>query len=192
MKVKKLWFLYGSITLLFFLCFVGSPRFGWYMRDSYSGSWLRYAGTKQEGTAKTIHYKSRYAEVSVTEEKGTQGYRVDYYDKRQEGQAADSWEIKNLTELRQMSALGMPTSVYLIGEDLYRQDKQERGLVLYLIVLLLGAASLFAVWCGVQGIQQNRRLKRDIGMLLCAMLLVLYAGSCLRITHWGGLDVFFL
>ena len=46
MKLKKGWLGYGIVMIIFFLCFVFSPRFGWYGKDSYSGCWLRYAGTR--------------------------------------------------------------------------------------------------------------------------------------------------
>ena len=192
MKLKKGWLGYGIVMIIFFLCFVFSPRFGWYGKDSYSGCWLRYAGTRQESLEKITRYRGSKAKLRLIETKGETGYQIEYEDKRQEGETPEHWETESSAKLREVPMERIPVAIGTIRDTLYVQDKQERGVTLFVAVLLLGAASFLMGGCGIQGIRQNRLLKRDIGILLCLMLFVLYAGSCLRMFHWSGLDVLFL
>ena len=192
MKLKKGWLGYGIVMIIFFLCFVFSPRFGWYGKDSYSGCWLRYAGTRQESLEKITRYRGSKAKLRLIETKGETGYQIEYEDKRQEGETPEHWETESSAKLREVPMERIPVAIGTIRDTLYVQDKQARGVTLFVAVLLLGAASFLMGWCGIQGIRQNRLLKRDIGILLGLMLFVLYAGSCLRMFHWSGLDVLFL
>ena len=192
MKLKKGWLGYGIVMIIFFLCFVFSPRFGWYGKDSYSGCWLRYAGTRQESLEKITRYRGSKAKLRLIETKGETGYQIEYEDKRQEGETPEHWETESSAKLREVPMERIPVAIGTIRDTLYVQDKQERGVTLFVAVLLLGPDSFLMGWCGIQGIRQNRLLKRDIGILLCLMLFVLYAGSCLRMFHWSGLDVLFL
>ena len=141
MKLKKGWLGYGIVMIIFFLCFVFSPRFGWYGKDSYSGCWLRYAGTRQESLEKITRYRGSKAKLRLIETKGETGYQIEYEDKRQEGETPEHWETESSAKLREVPMERIPVAIGTIRDTLYVQDKQERGVTLFVAVLLLGAAS---------------------------------------------------
>ena len=177
--MKQTRMIYGILLGVLLLLYVLSPRFGWYIRDVYTAGRLFYAGMEKVQDSREIVYRNSRSELRIRTAEGASGAQISYRNESE--QSEDIWEVReSYREFLDMTD-EMPFSIRVLGRRMLDQDKQEHGVVLAGMILVLGICGCLAGAQWRKAYTQDQKMKRDICLILWVVVTVVLMGVCLRI-----------
>ena len=177
--MKKTRMIYGILLGVLLLLYVLSPRFGWYIRDVYTDGRLFYAGVEKSQDSSEIVYRNSRSELRIRTAEGASGAQISYHNENE--QSEDSWEVKESYREFLTTTDAMPFSIQVLGRRMLDQDKQEHGVVLAGLILVLGICGCLIGAQWRKACMLDQKMKRDICMILWVVVTVLLMGVCLRV-----------
>lgn len=176
--LKKYNIIYPITYFLVMCLFLFSPRFGWYMNDIYGNQRLYLASISTDNNIKTITYKNGDTNLVISDIRDS-GYTFHYVNHLRS--INEQWSRDGSFTKFTDESVRMPYSIYLIGIDLEKRDRNQFLIFILTLMQLSFFSSYLLCRNWKKAVKQNILLKRDLSFLFMLIFGIVFIVLGLRV-----------